>query len=259
MPSSHVYKSARLAEGYAYARPPVHPRVIGLLAEHLKIARPVGRALDVGCGAGRSTAALRPIARITIGLEPERVMLTHCRAVAPQASFAVGLAEALPFERHSFDLITAAGSLNYVDLDRFLPEAARVLTLDGTLAIYDFSAGRRFREDGTLDRWFSEFEDRYPFQPGYALDPRAIAYGREGLRLEACHTFEIALPLRAGDYLRYVLSETNVERAVGCGVPADDIRQWCRRAIETLFGETTRDVLFSGYIAYVRRRMEPAN
>jgi ubiquinone/menaquinone biosynthesis C-methylase UbiE len=43
-------------------------------------------------------------------------MLTHRRTVAPDAGFVVGQAERLPFATSSFDLVTAAGSLNYTDL-----------------------------------------------------------------------------------------------------------------------------------------------
>jgi predicted TPR repeat methyltransferase len=38
----------------------------------------------------------------------------------------------------SLDLIAAAGSLNYVALDRFFPEAARILAPNGLLLAYDF-------------------------------------------------------------------------------------------------------------------------
>ena len=70
-------------------------------------------------------------------------MLTHRRAVAPHARFVIGQAERLPFAAGSFDLVTAAGSLNYADLPSALAEIARVLTRDGTFLLYDFSTGRR--------------------------------------------------------------------------------------------------------------------
>ena len=250
-PSIAVYNSARLAEGYAFARPSVHPRVIEMIAAHLQLAQPVARALDVGCGAGRSTDALAPIAKIAIGVEPVFTMLTHCHAVAPRAHFAVSL-ESLPFAAQSFDLITAAGALNYADLDVFLPNAARVLKANGTLVVYDFSAGRRFANDDTLDCWFTAFANRYPFQHGYALNVSKLDYARFGLRLEAYEPFEIALPITASAYLRYVLSETNVERAIARGEAEGAIRDWCRATIEPMFGNDARPVLFTGYVAYVK-------
>jgi len=68
-----VYDSERLAAGYAFDRPPVHERI--LRSAPLK-ERPANLALDVGCGAGLSTAALAPFARQAIGLEPVATMLT---------------------------------------------------------------------------------------------------------------------------------------------------------------------------------------
>jgi ubiquinone/menaquinone biosynthesis C-methylase UbiE len=252
-PTASIYDSSRLALGYAYHRPLVHPHVMRMVATHLWIATPAGRALDVGCGAGRSTEALGPLATTVVGLEPVPAMLAHCCAVAPGAHFVVGRAEELPFPDHAFDLITAAGSLNYVDLGRFLPDAARVLTPAGTLVIYDFSAGRRFRQDPALDEWYQAFEIRYPGQPGYALDARTMDYERFGLQLDAYHEFEVALPLTAPSYLEYVLTQTNVERAIARGVPEDGIRDWCRSTIAAVFGPAARDVLFRGYVAYVKR------
>jgi SAM-dependent methyltransferase len=251
--SGNIYESARMAAGYAFSRPPVHPRVLQRVAEQLHITGQLGRALDLGCGAGRSTAALAPLALVAVGLEPVRTMLAHRHAVAPRAVFAIGQAEVLPFQSRAFDLITAAGSLNYVNLARFLPDAARVLAPAGVLVIYDFSVGRRFRGDGALDEWFAAFEHRYPFPPDYDLDVRALDYERAGLRLSAYHEFEIALPLDAPLYLQYMLSETNVESALARGVPEEEIRDGCRGPIEALFSDGPRDVLFSGYVAYVIR------
>ncbi len=46
--------------------------------------------------------------------------------------------ERLPFMSASFDLVTAAGAINYTDLDVSLPEIARTLTSTGIFVIYDF-------------------------------------------------------------------------------------------------------------------------
>src|SRR5512139_2368524 len=114
MSAGNIYQSARMAAGYAFSRPPVHPRIIERIRRDLRIERPLARALDIGCGAGRSTAALEPIARHVVGLEPVRGMLAHRRAVAPRASFVVARAEQIPLAAGAFDIVTAAGALNYV-------------------------------------------------------------------------------------------------------------------------------------------------
>jgi SAM-dependent methyltransferase len=252
-PSESIYDSPRLATGYAYDRPPVHPRIIQRVREYLRITGRLQRALDVGCGAGLSTAALEPLAETVVGLEPVRTMLTHRQAIAPHAQFLVGRAEQLPCAAGVFDLITAAGSLNYVDLALFLPDAARVLVPDGHLIIYDFSAGWRVRGGHQLAEWFARFERRYPSSPGYALDVRGLAYNRSGLRLKAYEELEIAVSMTFRTYLPYVLSETRVELAIARGVPEAEIRSWCQSTLADVFDDTSRDVLFEAYIAYVSR------
>ena len=209
--SESIYDSPRLAASYAYDRPPIHRHIIQIAGEHLRITRRLARALDIGCGAGLSTAALAPLAETVVGLEPVRTMLTHSRVVAPHALFLVGRAERLPCSTGAFDLMAAAGSLNYADVDLFLPEAARVLAPGGVLLIYDFSAGQRVRGGHQLDEWFATFARRYPAPPGYALDVRGLAYGRVGLRLQAYEELEIAVPMTLRTYLPYVLSATRVE------------------------------------------------
>jgi SAM-dependent methyltransferase len=253
MAANNVYDSVRMAAGYAFDRPAVHPHVIRAIGKHLRIAGRLTRALDVGCGAGLSTAALEPLADTAVGLEPVLNMLRHIRAVAPRAAFLVGQAERLPFPAGSFDLVTAAGSLNYVDLALFLPEIARVLGKGGVLAIYDFSAGRRLRDSGALYAWYADFERRYPPKPGYDLDVRDLAYAVSGLRLDAYEEFEVAVPMTFRSYLPYVMSETGVEMAISRGVAEGEIRGWCEATLREALDDTPRDVLFDAYVAYVRR------
>jgi predicted TPR repeat methyltransferase len=64
-----VYDSERLAAGYAFDRPPIHEQIL----RSARLARQADQALDVGCGAGLSTAALAPVARQVTGLEPVNV------------------------------------------------------------------------------------------------------------------------------------------------------------------------------------------
>jgi SAM-dependent methyltransferase len=251
MQAESIYTSSRLAAGYATDRPPVHRHIIQRVREHLRIDGRLPRALDVGCGAGLSAAALDPLAEAVVGLEPMWTMLAHSHSVAPHARFLVGRAEELPFSARAFNLITAAGSLNYADCDLFLSDAARLLAPDGVLIIYDFSAGRRMRGEDQLAEWFASFQHRYPSPPGTALDARGLAYTRSGLRLQAYEELEIALPMTLNAYLQYVLSETRVERAVLRGVPETEIRSWCQSTLADVFGDTSRDILFAVYIAYV--------
>ncbi|MEK7832720.1 MAG: class I SAM-dependent methyltransferase [Acidobacteriota bacterium] len=250
---SSIYDSTRLAAGYAYHRPPVHQAIVRRIGERLELTGKVKCALDVGCGAGLSTAALEPLAESVISIEPVHAMLTFSKIVAPKSAFLVGQAEHLPLAARSFDLMTAAGAINYADRDLFLPEAERVLTPEGTLVIYDFSAGCRCASDGRLQQWFEEFKQRYPSPPGYALDAQALDYRRYGLKLSGYEQFEVALPMTPDAYLAYVMSETSVEQAILRGVPESEIRAWCQNTLSDVLGDTSLEILFDAYIAYVIR------
>ncbi len=252
-PDNRVYEDPRIAAGYAFGRPPVHRRIADIIGRHLRIAAPLERALDVGCGAGVSTAALAPLARTVVGVEPVLAMLAHHSAVAPDAAFAAGEAERLPFADGSFNLITAAGSINYTDRNLFLPEAERLLTPGGVMVIYDFPPGRRIVGSDRLDQWYRTFERRYPPQPGYALDVRTIDFEQCGLRLGAYEEMDIPVPMTLESYLRYAMSETNVQLAIVGGLAEEEIGDWCRGTLTPVFGSESQAVLFSAYVAYVFR------
>jgi SAM-dependent methyltransferase len=260
MDPASVYHSPRLAAGYAGSRPPVHARIIAAVArrfEELGIDRAC-RALDLGCGVGLSAAALKPLASRVFGLEPALAMLRHGRSVAPGACLVAARSEQLPFRDASFDLLAAAGSLNYADRSRVLAEASRVLTEEGVLLIYDFSGGRRLAGDERLDWWFTTFERRFPYAPGYEMDVRSLDYGAAGLRLVRFEEFEAKVPLSLSEYVAYAMSETNVEQAIAAGVPEQEIADWCRASLQGIFTTEPRDVIFASYVAYVRPSLPSA-
>jgi SAM-dependent methyltransferase len=247
------YRSPRLAYGYAHHRPPVHQHLITRLREHLALPNKLHRALDIGCGAGLSTAALAPMVENAFGIEPIIEMLAHRSSVTIQAQFVAAKAEQLPFASHSFDLLTAAGALNYADLKMFFPEAVRVLDADGVLVIYDFSEGRRLQADSRLENWYAAFKQRYPVPPGYALDIRALEYQKYDLRLDVYEEFEVAVPMTCTGYLHYVLSETSVELAISRGAQEKEIRHWCEETLREIFTDQPREVFFDACLAVIRR------
>ena len=61
------------------------------------------------------------------------------------------------------------------------------------------------------------------------------------------------MPITLRTYLPYVLSETRLESAISRGVPETQIRAWCQSTFADVFGDTSRDVLFAVYVAYVNR------
>lgn len=242
-----------MAAGYAKSRPPVHRLIVEQAWHSLGRKKPFVLALDVGCGAGLSTRALAGFAEHSIGLEPAESMLRWSSELVPEAYFLVGAAERLPLRTSSLDLIAAAGSMNYVDLDSFFPEAARALKKEGNLLVYDFAAGTRFRDSGLLENWHQEFLRRFPSPPREAktLSPDILAGLDSGFVIRTAALTESAVVLTRNFYLSYMLTESNVAFAIRNGATPEEIRAWCADTLQSVWGVAPREVLFRGYYAWM--------
>lgn len=249
------FASEEMAAGYARHRPPVHSRVFDLLEARLG-ALQVHRALDLGCGAGLSTRVLQGRASQLIGLDPSPSMVHWAKMILPEVDFLASTAEAIPLSPQIVDLVTAAGSLNYSEPEGFFSETARVLTSKGRLIIYDFAPGRSFRNASGLERWFEEFSSRYPWPSGDGreVDPEALGTASDKFGLDLAERFRIPIAMTREGYVDYMMTETNVARAIGRGVPAQEIRDWCGETLESIWNKGPREILFDGYFAQLHRR-----
>ena len=247
----NLFSSAEMAKGYAAARPAVHGLILAEVRRNLGEGAQAARALDVGCGSGLSARELLPFCTTCIGVEPAVSMLKVARNVAKGADFVAGSAERLPFADGSIELMTAAGSLNFCDVERAFPELLRVLAGGGRLVVYDFSPGRRMRNSDALEEWFAEFQRRYPPPENAALnlDPEKLAGLARGLLRGPYADFEGGLTLEAEFYARYMMTETNVAHAVRSGADSGEIRNWVETALRPVFAGRPREVLFNGYWA----------
>lgn len=104
--------------------------VLDELAQRRRLAG--ARVLDVGCGPGRAAAALseRYAAAVT-GLDASPEMLAAAREIAPSVTFVEGVAEALPFDDLSFDVVVSSFVVHLLDRTAAFPEIRRVLREDG--------------------------------------------------------------------------------------------------------------------------------
>jgi len=112
------------------------------------IAPPPGACwLDVGCGTGSFTELIvdmcSPASVLAIDPEQSQIDRARNRPKAAEAHFDIGIAEALPFEDGSFDIVTSALVLNFIpDPARALSEMRRVARKGGTIGgyVWDFAA-----------------------------------------------------------------------------------------------------------------------
>jgi ubiquinone/menaquinone biosynthesis C-methylase UbiE len=141
-----------VAEAYLSSR--VHSQGADLEAvvERLK-QKPLGRVLDLGCGAGHLSFAVAPFAEAVIAydLSPEMIAIVDREAQRRKhenLSAQRGQVEKLPFEDRTFDwVVTRYSAHHWNDLRCALREARRVLKPGGALIIIDVCAP----EDPLLD------------------------------------------------------------------------------------------------------------
>ncbi len=104
------------------------------------------KALDYGCGAGRSTRFLKSLGFDTVGVDISHAMLEQARLKDEVGEYHHIQSAQIPFEDESFDLIFS----NYVfletpsldEMEKILFEMKRVLKQDGFLIIVTGSTER---------------------------------------------------------------------------------------------------------------------
>ncbi len=154
----HLRSSAppcEATEGQVIHWAPVYDMVFGwfLRRTHgtvVELAAPIAgeRVLDVGCGTGSLAVALRGSVGSTgsvhgVDASPEMIEVARRKAlkVGVDVDFQVGLAEAIPFPKETFDVVVSQLAIHHLPGDlkqRFFAEMYRVLKSDGRCMIVDF-------------------------------------------------------------------------------------------------------------------------
>ncbi len=122
------------ASHYAAYRPPLHSIILGRV---LRQSRERQMGLDIGCGTGRSTQELANFCNHVVGLEPSKSMLLKTEKHA-KINYVNSTGEQIPIADRSVDIVTLAGSLNYIERNPLVNELVRICRTDAEIVIYDF-------------------------------------------------------------------------------------------------------------------------
>jgi len=123
-----------VANHYAAYRPQLHGIILGRVFTEPHNS---GLGLDIGCGTGQSSLALQKICPRVIGIDRSKSMLKKV-SKQPGIEYVVSSGEEIPFADESFDVVTIAGSLNYLDQAKLVGELNRVCSLEARILVYDF-------------------------------------------------------------------------------------------------------------------------
>ena len=168
------------------------------------------RALDFGCGTGRSTRFLRDLGFDVVGVDIAESMLVRAREKDPDGDYRLVLDDELPgLEPCTFDVILSAFTFDNISemenkvalltaLRRLLADDGRMVNLVSSPEIYvnewasfstkDFSENRDARSGDTVRIVMLDVEDRRPVEDVLCSgEAYAAAYERAGLNTIAIH------------------------------------------------------------------------
>ncbi len=241
---SNFFCLAGVAQGYAAARPFFHTKVVDSMFRRLGVDA-LDRVLDIGCGTGLSTRALAGRARMNVGIDLSLAMLTLAWR-GDGISYVAAVAETLPFADGAFDAITAAGAIDWVDREQFLPEARRVLKPGGWLLIYDIGETGEMEDEPRFAHWHREMLADFPRPPRRDVNVTAEEAARHGFKWLARERYELGLPFSADGYIAFSETQSNIvvarERGAPVGARLDSVRE--------MFGGERR-VRFAGYMHFL--------
>ncbi|MDQ2678750.1 MAG: methyltransferase domain-containing protein [Actinomycetota bacterium] len=117
---------------YSRIRPAYARRAIGVIKE---CCPRDGHVVDVAAGTGILTGQLARAGLKVTAVEPLAPMAHHLRLALPAVPAVRAMAEALPFETSTADVLTVGQAFHWFSSDAALDEAARVLRPGGVLAL----------------------------------------------------------------------------------------------------------------------------
>lgn len=256
--NSKAFDSRRIAEGYA-KRPWLHKSVMDMLRKDLGIADDhiFKNGLDVGCGAGLSTKALRLICNKVTGTDIADSMIEVCKELYTESegySFYVTGAEEVDAPAEKYDIVTAAGMVNWVDEKKFLEAMKRVTSDEGLIVIYDFGITDKMVGNHAYTKWYNEeYLKRFP-KPPRKENKWGEAEMIPGFVMEKQTDYEMEYAFNLNAFVDFMMIQSNVNAKVESGEMTESgAREWLKKSLEPIFENCEKRLVFYGYSWYIRR------
>lgn len=248
------FDSKRIARGYVN-RPWLHKQVMEQYIKDNTLSKKLSHGLDVGCGAGLSTKALRLICDDVTGTDISPAMIEVCKEQYHGNSsydFYVAKAEETEIPKEKYDIVTAAGMANWVDRDLFLRNMSHVLTEKGVLFIYDFWITDQMQGSEKYTDWYqNEYLKKFP-KPPRNEDIWTQEDLTEDFRMGKQIVYDMPYKFIFEDFVEFMMIQSNVNAKIESGsMTESEVREWMKKSLQDIFADEAKTLIFSGYNWYI--------
>lgn len=248
------FDAQRIAEGYA-KRPWLHKGVMKQIQNDCNIER-LENGLDVGCGAGLSTKALKLICDHVTGTDISPELIAMCNKLYDESyDFYVAKAEETEIPDTPFDIITAAGVVNWVDRDQFLANVDKVLMANGIIVIYDFWITDKMIRNEEYTKWYkNQYLIKFPkpYRKGKVWNQNDLT---KSFIMEKQTKYYLQYDFEIDEFVDFMMIQSNVNEAIENGhISVQDAKDWIREGLQEIFNNEKRTLVFEGYSWYIRKQ-----
>jgi ubiquinone/menaquinone biosynthesis C-methylase UbiE len=248
-----AYKT--VAERYVQYRPHFHPLVIEKIRNYLGLKTPVNLALDVGCGTGQSTVALKEIANSVVGVDISTDMLQLAEK-KPGIRYIQSAAEDLEIlDGNSFDLLTTSLAFHWFDQKRFFAEVRRLLKKKAWLVIYNNGFSGQMSGSTDFHLWIEQvYLNRYRTPPRNSIPLTPESAKEYGFEFAHQEDYENEVEFTVEELAAYLTTQSNVISATEQGnEKVEDVYRWLVNQIAPFFHSEKETFVFDGYIWYLQK------
>lgn len=219
---------------YEQFRPRVHGRFLAEAARARGRGK-VARGLDVCCGTGHSTTALRTWAQRVFGCDVSLPMLAEA-APELRGSLVCCAAEQLPFGNRTMDLISVSMGFHWLDQTSFLLDARRILRTGGELWVYNFWFPGELRGNHAFGEWVRDrYLRRFPSPHRSAPAPDEVLAAASGFDHVQSWAAEYWVDFTRTELRSYFTTQSNVQVVLQAGESGDVVDQWLDAELSGFF------------------------
>lgn len=248
------FDDRRIAEGYA-KRPWLHKSVMEQIKTDCNLEHNFRKGLDVGCGAGLSTKALKLICDKVTGTDIAESMVEICKELYKDSgySFYTAAAEDTRTTEELYDIVTAAGVINWVDRELFLQNMHEVMASGGLLVIYDFWITEGMLDNTAYTEWYqNEYLQNFPKPPR-----NEMVWSQKDLTedfiLQNQIKYHMQYEFDLESFIDFMMIQSNVNVQIENGEKSvGEVREWMSQTLQPIFQGQTRTLIFSGYNWYIK-------